>query len=177
MANKTPLPAPAAPPEESTDFLKIDEHRLDWEWLRHSEIYAQHAIRAAKSQRTRDTAKSDLELTIAEVDDRIRAQPLKYGIEKITEGAVKAAVAKHPRVVQSQSDLNDAQYRFNVRNAMLNALEHKKRALTMLVNLYQSNYFSDPKVVAGRALKEKMEMGQQARVSKLTQLQREDGED
>lgn len=163
------------PEEESIDFLKIDELRYDKECLRQPLLYAEHAILAAKAQRRRDTAKNDLDLTISEVDALIRARPEKYGItEKVTESAIKAAVAQHQRVIDAQANLTAAQYRFNVRNSMVTALEHRKRSLTLLVTLHTSNYFSDPKVVAGKKERDKMDEKTQARASRMTQLQRED---
>lgn len=164
---------PTLPDETNADFLKIDELALDREWLGQSELYFTHAVKAAKAQRTRDRCKAELDVTKAEVDELIRAKPEKYGVTKLTEGNISAAIARHARYKEASEALNAAQYRFNIRNAALTALEHRKRALTMLVDLHNSNYFADPKVAAGRKTRESLDEQAQARAAKRTQVRRE----
>lgn len=155
------------------DFLKIDELRLDREWVGQAELYYKHAARAAKLQRDRDTAKATLDVVRAELSDKIRRDPDKYGLSKLTEASIDGAVVQSDAYKLALSTVNETAYMLNVRQAAVNALEHRKRALTMLVQLHNANYFADPKVQAGQRVKESMEDATQRRVAARTQVRRE----
>jgi len=168
------MPTPAAtPPPPDGDFLKIDELRLDKEWIEQAEIYYRHATGAAKAQHARDEAKSNLDVVRAELSSEIRANPAQYGLEKVTEGTVEAAVLTSPKYAEAVKRVNESNYRLNIRQAAVSALEHRKRALTMLVELHNSNYFADPKVQAGRGVREKMSEAEQRAAAKKTQIRRD----
>lgn len=161
MSDETSQPA---------DFLKIDPLHLDREWLGQAELYFNYASRAVKAQRTRDALKAELDVVASEVEQFIRAKPEKYQIVKVTEAAIKVAVIKHPKYQEANENVIAAQYRYGIAQAAVAALDHRKRALTMLVNLHLSNYFADPKISgAGR---EKIDDAQGRRVAKRTELKR-----
>jgi len=160
---------------EPLNFLHIDELRLDKEWLGQAELYKAYADRATQAQFDRDLAKNDLDLCFSEVCDSIRSDHGKFGLEKVTESAVKETAIRQKAYIETQKQLLEAEYRLGIFRNAVTALEHRKRALTMLVSLHESNYFADPKVTAGRATRDAMDSKQQARVAKKTQIVRELG--
>lgn len=143
---------------EKTDkfsFLNIDIGELDQEWVKQSRLYHKWATKLADARFDHDTAKSKLDAVEAECDRDIRLMPSDYGIQKITEERVKKAVILHPDYAAADQDLNHAKHRMHSLEAVVYALDHKKRALEKLVDLRLADYFSDPR--APEAAREQLE--------------------
>lgn len=128
------------------NFLHIDELRLDEEWIRQPGLYFKHANRLADARTELDNAKSHLEVVSAEVETNIRRHPGKYKIEaeRVTEKMVDSAVLQSREFRDAQQRLIDAQHKVRIHEAVVSALEHKRSALTRLVELKQMDYFSEP---------------------------------
>ena len=60
------------------DFLKIDQLRLDQEWLHQPRLYFEMAQELADAQLEQNRADSDLKLVAAELDLAIRENPAKF---------------------------------------------------------------------------------------------------
>ena len=131
------------------DFFTIDKNQLDREWVNQPRLYHKYALQLADAKRDLEQAKTAAELAAAGADASIRKRPAKYGIDKITEPAVKAKAATHPKFIEATKALQTAQHRCNVLQAAVNTLDHRKRALENLVDLRLADYFSEPR--AGRA--------------------------
>jgi hypothetical protein len=137
------------------NFLSIDKLRLDKEWLGQAELYYEYAKKAEDARLEYDQAKAALDLVEAEVNHAIRTEPTKYGLpEKPTESAIKALVPKRPRFVEAQKLMFEAKHEAGVLAAAVVALEHRKRALTMLVELHGRNYFSNPAMTSSEHLRD-----------------------
>lgn len=132
------------PADIDPDFLKIDPLRLDKEWVQQPELYFQWAARLAEARTALDDANNFLNVEKCELDAYIRANPAKVGLEKVTETAIAAMIPTLDRYQKAQAKVRDAQREVNMVQAAVIALEHRKRALTMLVNLHTSNYFAEP---------------------------------
>ena len=139
------------------DFLKIDQLRLDQEWLHQPRLYFEMAQELADAQLEQNRADSDLKLVAAELDLAIRENPAKFKLpDKPLEAAIKSAVLKSKSYFERQELLFKTKHRVDVLQAAVVALEHRKRSLTLLVQLHLANYFSDPKsrwavIAPGRA--------------------------
>lgn len=123
--------------------LEIDPLALDVELQEHPSQYGYWADTAAKAQRKVDEAKVDLESTRSKIDREIRLNPEDYGLEKVTDRAVGAAVDGQPECKAAQKKLIDAKFESNLANGRVNALEHRKRALSLLVELWIREYYSE----------------------------------
>jgi len=128
------------------DEIKIDKHALDYEWERQSSLVYVWGSKYADSIFERDKKKEQLELVYAEVDSDIREFPDKYDILKITESVVKSKIIQSKAYKMAMSDFLLAKKNCDILSVARNALEHKKKALEFMAQLYLSGYWSDPKI-------------------------------
>jgi len=112
--------------------LKIDRYNLPEELVQQPQLYMEWALKEAKAANEREWKKHELELLKAEVEKEIRKDPKQYGIKSITESAVKAAIALHPKVkkktksyleaLQNERVLGKAEKAYKTRQNMLEGL-------------------------------------------------------
>jgi len=129
--------------------ITIDENALDKEWTFQPRLYFRYAAKLADAKRDADQAKTEVELTKAELELAIRTNPEKFDLQKVTESAVASTVlaqAEYGRV--RQADL-DARHTVDILQAAVAALDHRKRALEGLVQLRLANYYSSPRAPQG----------------------------
>lgn len=126
------------------DFLIIDDLNLDREWIKQPQLYFQYAENLAIAKSEFDQAKAEADLVSARLDAKIRSNPEKYKIEKISEKAISSTIEQNAEMRKANNKIIKAKYRVELYGGVVTALEHKKRALTMLVELSKMNYFSDP---------------------------------
>ena len=137
-------------PEKPADDLKldIDLFKLEDEWRMQPKMYFIWAEKVAEAQAEYDRAKSQLELTRAELDQQIRLKPDEF-IEsdgKLTEKMIESCIITQQDYKSAIRDVIEAKNVLDHRKAAVDALEHKKRSLQMLVELWIRNYYSEPKV-------------------------------
>ena len=150
-----------------TDFLQIDELALDKECIRQPSLYFEFAEKVANARQAYDIASNEAKVEEAEVERDIRSAPEKHGLEKVTEASIKAAVACSKEVRLAQEHLIDLKHTLEIYQAAVFALEHKKRALTLLVNLRGQEYYAEPRTTA--AGKSAVDEGAKKRVRQLGQ--------
>jgi chorismate mutase len=137
--------------KQAPSVVQIDEHNLDKECINLPSQYLQYAHLAAEAKRDVGELKAELDVVEADLSKSVRADPAKYGIEKLTEAGLKEVVRTRKAYRETQDRLQEAQYHAELAQAVVWALEHKKRSLTLLVDLHGMGYFSSPKVSkAGR---------------------------
>lgn len=129
-----------------SEFFDIDLNRLEWEWARQPGLYHDAAMKAADKRRDQSRAEAELELTEAEVDREVRQNPAVFGLEKLTEPAIKLAIVASKRYKRAQQDAIEAKHDLDVAEVAVKTLDHKKYALQDEVRLRLSNYFSEPMV-------------------------------
>lgn len=129
-------------------FLEIDEGALDREWVRQPKLYFKFAMRLALARSEFDEAKADFELVKADLDSAIRDDPTEYGLKKLTEPGVVAAMPRQGQYIKALQDINEKRRAQGILEAAVTALEHKKRALEKLVDLHGQEYFSTPRAPA-----------------------------
>ncbi len=130
------------------DF-QIDANNLDVEWTRQPDLYRQYATAAADARQGWDEAKNDVSVVRAQVEKDVRTNPADHGLAKVTEGAIKGALDIDSRVREAEEALIEARHRYDVLNAACEALDHKKTALSKLVDLHLADYFSKPSAPPG----------------------------
>ena len=130
--------------EETELDIRIDQNRLDEEWVNQPSLYFRYAAKLASARREVDEAKSDLELTRAEVDQSIRSSPGSYGLSKVTEKAIESVIPTVEDYRKALDAFHLARHTADVLDAAVRALDHRKQALEGLVKLFLANYFSRP---------------------------------
>jgi len=125
--------------------LKIDKLALDEEWELQPIKFIEAAEKSVKAQEYRDACKRALEVEMAECEDKIRRDPSAYlASEKPTEAAIKSAVVLDQRVQEAQDKLQDAVTGAKILDAVVQALDQRKKALENLTQLFLAGYYSRP---------------------------------
>lgn len=126
------------------DFYQLDQNELDKEWIQQPELYFRHASELAEARREFEKAKAEKELVIAELDKEIRENPQQFGFEKMTEKLVESTIIRQKRYQTATHSYLKAKHEMDVAQVAVDTLEHRKKALEKLVDLWQGSYFSKP---------------------------------
>jgi hypothetical protein len=111
----------------------IDPNALDTEWVRQASLYQRYSKNAAQAAYTKNRLESFL-------DRDIRENPKKYGFDsKPTEPAIANTIRGDKGVLRIS-------YKHQRLQGCLKALEHKKKALEKLTELYLSGYWARPRI-------------------------------
>lgn len=132
--------------QDAEAITQIDKDHLDKECIRLPSDYQRWAFLAAEAKRDVQEAKAMLDVVGADLAKDIRTNPSKYGMDKVTETGIQGIVILQKKYKEAQSELFKSQHRAEMCNATVWALEHKKRALTLLVDLHGMGYFASVKV-------------------------------
>lgn len=152
----------------SKSFLAIDKLRLDDEWLGQPQLYFTYAEKLAEARRVLDNASAEVDAVWAELDSKIRRKPAKYGFDsKPTEGAIGSKIQRISSYKEVLRRKIDAKFEVDINQAAVIALEHRKRALTELVELQLSAYYSAP-VARSEGAKHIVESSRQKKLAKRT---------
>lgn len=128
------------------DVFLIDEHNLIEEWRNQPKLYHDYAFQLANARLDYSEARTELEVTEAELDYFIRNDPVQYGVTKITEGSVEKTIKLQKEWQAKVSEVSKAKHKVDVLEAAVRTLEHRKAALDNFVTLYVREYYCSPKV-------------------------------
>lgn len=134
---------------QRTSVTDIDESQLEKEWVNQPSKYREYADKLAAARKKLADRKAELDVVEADLKQRIRKQPQKFGIDKVTEGAINEVVTLNKEYQNALSSVNDAKYLVDLYDGTTTALEHRKKALESLVFLWGQGYFAEPKVRKG----------------------------
>jgi hypothetical protein len=135
--------------QDIESILRPDRNRLDEEWTEQPAMRHRYGVELADAKRELSRAKAELEITAAELDNEIRESPDDFGLSKVTEAAIKAAIPSNPRYKKFREKLINAEYLVDVLVATVAAIEHRRKALEDLVRLWLGDYFSAPRAPEG----------------------------
>jgi len=124
--------------------LDIDKNNLDEEWLNQPALYGTYALLAASARQSYDEAKVALDVTKAEVDKAIRNNPEDFGLSKLTESVINTTIPAQEAYKIAMKEVIEAKHHLDILIAMVSALDHRKTALSKLVDLLLADYFSKP---------------------------------
>lgn len=137
--------------------VEIDSLNLDKECIRLPNDYLKYAVYAADLKARVDRLKAELDVIEADLGKQIRANPADFECEKVTESAVAAIIITQDTYRDQLARLQTARHKQDLAQAVVWALEHKKRSLTLLVELHGLGYFASPKLTErGKAAVEEM---------------------
>lgn len=169
-------------PVEEQDFLEIDPLALDTAWLKQPGKYASVARMLAEARAELDACKNAMTVVEAEVAQKVRTNPTRYNIDKVTEKAVSDAVLVHSRMKQAQKEFFEAKHEVDLLAGLLQALEHRKDALNAITKLWLAEYFgsgpgsvraSDAREIADATRGDRRRVGQTSDIPK--KKRKEDG--
>lgn len=135
------------------NFLEIDEHALDKEWIKQPALYYKYAKKLADARLEQQEAQNDLEAEKADLDRMIREDPDEYDLPKITEAGVAATIIAQSEYKDALKAVQRKQHEVATLQAAVTAFDHKRKALEKLVDLHGQNYFSEPRAKTTTARK------------------------
>ncbi len=131
------------------DDVKIDLYKLHFELQRQSGLYMKWAERHADALLERDRVKERLDLMRSELDAEIRRNPTEFSFpenKKPTEAAITATIIKDTEFSKESDTLIEANRNVNIVAGAKEAMNHRKKGLENLVQLWIAGYFSDPSI-------------------------------
>lgn len=128
----------------SDNPLAIDQNRLETEWSGQAALFLGYAQQLADAKLEQDDAKAELDVTSAELDSLIRTDPDSYGIQRVSEAAIKNTILQQASYQQVHAVHLKAIHSVRMLDAMVQALEHRRSALKHMVELRLSQYYSEP---------------------------------
>jgi hypothetical protein len=130
--------------EKTESLIAIDPDRLDEEWVGQPALFYRYAARLANAKRMVDEMKAEMTVVEADLARKIRTDPGSYGVEKITESAVREALVLQPDYTTANEAVIEARHAAELYGAAVTALDHRKKALENLVYLHGQSYFATP---------------------------------
>jgi hypothetical protein len=112
--------------------ISIDEEALDIEWLEQPRLMMQYSKHLAQTRMELDNLKQQLEITKAEIDRKIRANPGKYKIEKVTDKAIESVTITTPEYKQAFQEYLDAKYESDMAMSAVRASSKERRLWKIL---------------------------------------------
>lgn len=141
------------------DEISIDEHALDYELKRQSQLIMKYVLLQVKAMTEKDLTKERLEQVAAELDIKIRKNPSAYGLDKVTETAIKNVILLENEYIKQTEEYLNCKEDEATFSGVLKALDHKKKSLEKLSDLWVAGYYSSPNI--------KKEVEQQANKEKI----------
>jgi hypothetical protein len=126
---------------DKTYMFDLNKDRLDEEWLSQSRLYYENAVKLTEARADYDAAKADREVIAAELSQDIRKGPSHYGLEKVTEASVTDVILLQQSHKDAVKVEIDKRREVGLLQAMVDALDHRKKALENLVQLDGRNYW------------------------------------
>ena len=127
------------------DLFAINLDRLHEEWVNQPRLYYQAAAKLADLKEAFERAKAKRDVVAAEQDKAIRLTPSAYGLEKTTEPVIEKTICLQKDHRIADKEVISAKHAVDISQAVVDALDHRKKALEMLVQLRLASYFSTPR--------------------------------
>ena len=137
--------------------IEIDIHSLDEQWVKQPQLYAKYAEQAVNASFDKDKLKEQLDLIEAELDTEIRSDPAKFGLDKVVEKAVANVILLQSKYQKASNAYFESVKRMKIFEVGRDSMDHKKRALEKLTDLFLSNYWADKESCKVREMKEHLE--------------------
>ena len=131
--------------EQKKNILSIDKYDLDTETATQPDLYHHWAKIACKKRFEYDTAKLHHDVLKAKVELEIRKNPEKFGLSKVTEDTVKAAMAVDKRLIDSYENVLTLKKEASELDCLTEALQQRKKSIEDLIQLFFRDYFAKPK--------------------------------
>lgn len=140
-------------------LFDIDKNRLDDEWLNQPKRYFEWAVQLEDARADIDDAKREYDVTKTEFDEvkakvelDIRNDPDDYHLPKVTDKSIAAVVLMQldykeaeDSLYKAQERIDTAKHRAGILQAVVSALDQRKKALEKLVDLHGQKYFATPR--------------------------------
>lgn len=140
---------------EERGMFDVDLYELHLAWVKHAKEYHEAAVDLAECRAEWEYSKTRRDVLLAELKLKIRRDPEAFGVVKLTESTVEETLTALPQYTKIQDKVTAAKYKTDIASALVDGLEHKKKALENLVQLEGRDYFATPRVPLGAESKVK----------------------
>jgi hypothetical protein len=127
---------------EISQSLSVDKDHLDLEWEKQPQLYMDWADLHARASNLREKIKTQIEKKEAELDQRIRIDPLSFGIDKVTESAIKSAIKRDDEYADLITDQDRIGLLISRLAAVVASMGQKKSALENLTELCLAGFYN-----------------------------------
>jgi len=136
------------------DDLYLDKYKLDEAVEEQSAIYGKWARKYAEAMTERDSAKDFLELTRAQLDSKARRDYKVLELPKVTDTAIAAWVVDQFEYREALKNFREADKIMNILSVAEKAMGQRKYMIQSAVQLFTSQYYSEPNTNTKEAGKE-----------------------
>jgi hypothetical protein len=151
--------------DDLTACLEIDPDALDVAWVNQPGLMAHWAAKLERCRHRLEIAKSNERLREAQMDAKVRSQPERYKIKRLSEGAINSVIAQDATLLELQQATRAAQREVSLHSAAVDAIHQRRYALQNLVQLLTMDYFAGPKMP--RNLREEVRKSAQTKVKEV----------
>lgn len=131
---------------EYSDDMYVDPFALDEEGLIQPTLMKKYTSLLASAKKEVDEVNEKLAVCKAELDKKIRQNPEKYGLDKLTENIIMSTIIVQKKYRKINHELIEAKYQKEMTSGSVSSIEHKKSSIELLVKLLGINYFAGPDV-------------------------------
>ena len=124
----------------------IDPSQLDVEACRQADVFFKWAEKAIDARAEADRLKFKHDVTETRIQLLCREHPEKYGIVKLTEASVQAAVKCNEDRIEQWEEYLKARRNSAMLDKAVEAMEMRKRMIEVLITLHGQKYFAGPSV-------------------------------
>lgn len=125
---------------------QINPGQLDVEVVRQADLFFKWAERSIRARSQYEGIQLERQILVAGLQGKIRNDPEKYGVGKITEAAVDAAITLDEEVQAIDEKVTAARIDLQLLEAAVKTMDSKKKMLELLVTLHGQQYFAGPSV-------------------------------
>lgn len=125
--------------------LSIDLCRLEEECISNPVMMREWSDKLADAKREAAHVEAQLKLTYAELMKKIRQRPDAYGVDKVTEESVKAAILCHDDHKIAVAAVIDADHAVDILKGMTESIHERGKQLTNACALHGQQYWSRPR--------------------------------
>jgi hypothetical protein len=130
---------------------EIDRHDLVGEMEIHPAMFHKWSALMVEAQEERDHWKTKRDLLYADYDAAIRAEPEEYGIDRVTETAIKTYITAQDEYQRLQKKRLTAERKINAYTAAVRTMEHRKRMLEKMADIWLAGYYSENMTARSRS--------------------------
>ena len=129
---------------EFRDDIWIDEMDLTREVIHQPVLYEKYSMICVEAEMALKKAEQLLGLEKADCEYAVRDRPTEFGLEKITEKAVLAAVVSDDKVQQKEDELIHARMILKKCEGLLKSISQRKNSVELLQEQWFCKYYSEP---------------------------------
>ena len=136
---------------------KIDKLNLDEQWIEWDKMCEDHHLDYANAVYAKDKFKNDeLAPYLAELELEIRNDPERFGLKKVTDKAIEAALLHDDKAKELREQLMELERDINEATAVGFRLSHRAKALEFVSKLFFRDYYYAKDLTHGEELTEKL---------------------